>query len=124
MKEPRAGDESDDRHRRAPDLEERKMTAIDTRRPKVMVYDPTADEGTRQDDLALRLPSLDGKVIGLLDNTKDLVDTLLNEVQVLLQKDFPKAEFRYFRKDSVSGAPPGLMDKVAQCHAVVTAIGD
>ena len=100
------------------------MTVRNNEKLTVLVYDPTAEEGTSQDKLALRLASLDGKVVGLLDNTKDLVATLLNEVQVLLQKDFPKAEFRYFRKDSVSGVPPALMDKVAQCHAVVTAIGD
>ena len=91
---------------------------------KVMVFDPTADEGSSQDSVAPRLASLDGKVIGLLDNTKDLVDTLLGEVQTLLTKDFPGAQFRYFRKDSVSGAPPGLLEQVAQCDAVVTAIGD
>lgn len=90
----------------------------------VPIYDPTAEDGTNQDKLAQRLPTLDGKVVGLLDNTKDLVDTLLNEVQVLLQNDFPKAQFRHFRKDSVSGAPAALMDKVAECHAVVTAVGD
>ena len=90
----------------------------------VVVFEPTADEGTGQDQLAPRPASLDGKIVGLLDNTKDLVDTLLNEVQVLLQKDFPTAEFRYFRKDSVSGAPPGLFDQVAACNAVVTAVGD
>ncbi len=100
------------------------MTVRNSQKRTVVVYDPTAEEDTSQDKLALRLASLDGKVVGLLDNTKDLVDTLLNEVQVLLQKDFPKAEFRYFRKDSVSGAPPGLLDQVAQCNAVVTAIGD
>ena len=90
----------------------------------VRVYDPTAAEGTTEHALAQRLPTLDGKLIGLLDNTKDLVDTLLNEVEVLLQKDFPQARFRYFRKDSVSGAPPALLDLVAQCDAVVTAVGD
>ena len=100
------------------------MAVSNPERRTVLVYDPTAEEGTSQDKLALRLASLDGKVVGLLDNTKDLVDTLLNEVQVLLQKDFPKAEFRYFRKDSVSGAPPALMHEVAQCDAVVTAVGD
>lgn len=100
------------------------MTVSDSQKRTVVVYDPTAEEGTSQDKLALRLASLDGKVVGLLDNTKDLVDTLLNEVQVLLQNDFPKAQFRHFRKDSVSGAPAGLMDKVAECHAVVTAVGD
>jgi len=49
---------------------------------------------------------------------------LLNEVQVLLKKDFPNTEFRYFRKDSVSGAPPALLDQVAQCDVVVTGVGD
>jgi hypothetical protein len=91
---------------------------------KVVVFDPTADEEKSQGTLAPRLASLDGKVVGLLDNTKDLVETLLNEVQVLLQKDFPNTEFRYFRKDSVSGAPPALLDQVAQCDAVVTGVGD
>lgn len=100
------------------------MTLATVEKKTVPVYDPTAEEGGEQDALALRLPTLDGKVVGLLDNTKDLVDVLLGEVQDLLQKDFPKAEFRYFRKESVSGAPPGLMDKVAACHAVVTAVGD
>jgi hypothetical protein len=103
---------------------EMRMSVGNSEKRTVLVYDPTALEGTSQEALAPRPPSLDGKVVGLLDNTKDLVDTLLNEVQVLLQKDFPKAEFRYFRKDSVSGAPPGLMDKVASCHVVVTAVGD
>ena len=100
------------------------MNAETSARRTVTVFDPTADEEKSQEKLAPRLTSLDGKVVGLLDNTKDLVETLLNEVQVQLQKDFPNAEFRYFRKDSVSGAPPGLMEQVAQCNAVVTAVGD
>lgn len=89
-----------------------------------LVYDPTAEGSGAQDKLAARAPTLDGKVVALLDNTKDRVDVLLNEVRALLQKEFPRADFRYFRKDSVSGAPPDLLDKVAECDAVVTAIGD
>ena len=75
-----------------------------TTRRQVLVYDPTADEGKLQDALARRHASLDGKVVGLLDNTKDLADVLLDEVKVLLESDFPGAQFRYFRKESVSGA--------------------
>ena len=90
----------------------------------VLVYDPTADEDTRQQALAQRLASFDGKVIGLLDNTKDLADVLLGEVKTLIQKDFPNADVRYFRKESVSGAKPELMEQVATCDAVVTAVGD
>ena len=100
------------------------MAVSNPERRTVLVYDPTAEEGTSQDKLALRLASLDGKVVGLLDNTKDLVDTLLNEVQVLLQKDFPHAEFRFFRKESVSGAAPELLEEIAACDAVVGAVGD
>ena len=63
-------------------------------------------------------------MIALLDNTKDLVKELLGETQALLQKDFPNASFRYFRKESVSGAKPDLMEQVASCDVVVTAVGD
>ena len=100
------------------------MTLTKTEQRTVLVYEPTAGEGAQQDALARRLPSLDGKVIGLLDNTKDRVDVLLGEIQALLQKDFPKAEFRYIRKESVSGAAPAVMETVAACDAVITAIGD
>ncbi len=100
------------------------MNVPDTTRRTVLVYEPVAEAGTIQDALAQRAPALDGKVIGLLNNTKDLVEVLLDEVRNLLQKDFPAAEFRDFRKESVSGAAPELLEQVATCDAVVTAVGD
>ena len=90
----------------------------------ILLYEPVAEEGKNQDVLAPRLPTLDGKVVALLNNTKDLVDTLLDEVKNLLQKDFPQAEFRFFRKESVSGAAPELLEEIAACDAVVGAVGD
>ena len=100
------------------------MPASTVDKRTILVYEPQAEESGAQDRLASRLPSLDGKVIGLLDNTKDMSDQLLEEVKNLLLKDFPTAEFRYFRKQSVSGAAPELMQLVANCDAVVTALGD
>ena len=50
----------------------------------ILLYEPIAEEGKSQDVLARRPPSLDNKVIGLLNNTKDLVDTLLDEVKNLI----------------------------------------
>ena len=100
------------------------MSAHDRVRRTTFVYEPFAEEGKNQDMLAPRPASLDGKVIGLLDNTKDLVEVLLDEVRNLLQKDYPQAEFRHFRKESVSGAAPDLMEEMATCHAIVTAVGD
>jgi len=90
----------------------------------LLLYEPVAEEGKDQDGLAQRPSTLDGKVVGLLNNTKDLVDTLLDEVKDLLRKDFPKAEFRFFRKESVSGAAPELLEDMANCDAVVGAVGD
>ena len=90
----------------------------------ILLYEPIAEEGKSQDMLARRLSTLDGKVVGLLNNTKDLADTLLDEVKNLLQEDFPKAEFRFFRKESVSGAAPELLEEIAACDAVVGAVGD
>ncbi|MBM3344471.1 MAG: hypothetical protein FJY56_20515 [Betaproteobacteria bacterium] len=100
------------------------MTTTPAGKTTVTVYEPTASVATQQDALAPRMETLDGKLIGLLDNTKDKVEVLLNEVKALLAKDFPNARFQYFRKESVSGAPPGLMEQVAQCNAVITAVGD
>ncbi len=90
----------------------------------ILLYEPVAEEGRNQDMLARRLPTLDGKIVGLLNNTKDLVDTLLDEVKNLLHADFPHAEFRFFRKESVSGAAPELLEELAGCDAVVGAVGD
>lgn len=100
------------------------MSVPDATKRTVLVYEPVAEAGKNQDALAQRLPTLDGKMIGLLNNTKDLVDVLLGEVKNLLQKDFPGAEFRDFRKESVSGAAPELLEQMATCDAVVTAVGD
>ncbi|OGA39612.1 MAG: hypothetical protein A3G24_25320 [Betaproteobacteria bacterium RIFCSPLOWO2_12_FULL_62_13] len=100
------------------------MTATAVENRTILLYEPVADEASDQDRLAQRPPTLNGRVIGLLDNTKDLVDTLLGEVKTLLQNDFPQTDFRYFRKESVSGATPELMEQVSTCDAVVTAVGD
>ena len=91
---------------------------------RIRLCNPVAAEGTRQEILAERFGDLKHKVVALLDNTKPLVDTLLDEVRTLLTRDYPGVTFRYFKKDSVSGAHAGLMKELASCDAVITAIGD
>jgi hypothetical protein len=90
----------------------------------VRFYDPVADVEDQNHALAPRLGTLDGKLIGLLDNTKHYADVLLNDVRDLLLKEFPRAQFRILRKQSVSGANTDTMRELALCHAVVTALGD
>jgi hypothetical protein len=100
------------------------MSIADMKPGKIRLHQPTAEENKAQDALAPRLDSLNGKVIGLLNNTKDLVDELLLEVKALLQKEFPGAQFRDFRKESVSGASADMLIELARCDAVVAAVGD
>ena len=101
------------------------MSAGIPQKRTVTVCDPTAEESKIQDKLAPRLATLDGKTVGMLNNSKDLVDTLLNEVELLLRKDFPSVRFRQFRKDSAGGpAPAAMYSELKECDAVVTAIGD
>ena len=49
---------------------------------KIKVFDPTADDQVGSDDLANRLNTFDGKVVGLLNNTKDRTDVILNQIAV------------------------------------------
>ena len=100
------------------------MAGPEATRRTTYVYEPFAEESSGQDALAPRPVSLDGKVVGLLNNTKDLADVLLDEARNLLQRDYPGAKFRDFRKESVSGAAPDLMEEMAACDAMVTAVGD
>lgn len=91
----------------------------------IRVYDPTAAEAARQDALAARFGSLDGKTIGLLNNTKDRTEIIFEEVEALLKDRFPDIRVQLYRKRSVSGAGPELMGQLEkECDAVVTALGD
>ena len=100
------------------------MVPSDNARRTVLVYEPLGHAAKGQDALAPRPVTLDGKVVALLNNTKDLVDSLLDEVKTLIAHDFPAAQFRFFRKESVSGAAPELLDQIAHCDVLVTAVGD
>ena len=92
---------------------------------QITVFDPTADERVGQDSLAGRLTSLDGKVVGLLDNTKDRAEIILNQVKSQLREQFPAVEFRYYRKQSVSGMGPQLEQQLTEVvDAVISAVGD
>lgn len=100
------------------------MRSAKTTSGRAFFYDPIADVQEQKLSLAPRLDTLNDKVIGLLDNTKLFADLLLNEAGELLRREFPRAQFRVLRKESVSGANPETMRHLALCHAVITALGD
>jgi hypothetical protein len=92
---------------------------------RLTVFDPTADEQVGEDELAHRFNTMDGKVIGLLNNTKDRSDVILDELEQKLRDQFPGIDIRHYRKQSVSGMTPDIKERLTdEVDALITAAAD
>ena len=92
---------------------------------QIKVFDPTADDQVGSDDLANRLNTFDGKVVGLLNNTKDRTDVILNQIEEQLMEQFPNIDVRHYRKQSVSGMTPDIKEQlIEEVDALITSTGD
>jgi hypothetical protein len=100
--------------------------AVDKLAKKLVVLDPTAEPEAVEASIAPRLPSLDGKVLGILDNAKPNSDRILDMVAKLLGNKYKLAAIVKRRKHSPSrGVPTELIDELSkECHFVVTGVGD
>lgn len=92
----------------------------------VEVLEPVAETKTIRREVTPRLDSLDGKIVGFLDNTKPNAATLLSAVADLLTKKHHLANTIQTRKELViKTAGPQIFDMLTErCDAVVTASGD
>ena len=92
----------------------------------LVVLDPTAEPVTGQATLASRPNSLDGKVIGLLDNSKLNSDRFLDMLAEDLSERYHFAGIVRARKPTASRVVPDdtLKDFVDKCDVVITAVGD
>ena len=90
------------------------------------VFDPTEGPAPKAFTPAPRPLSLEGKVIGILDNGKLRSDVLLREVQELLRNEAGIADFVVVRKASAYRPAPDeeLNDLARRADAVVAGIGD
>jgi hypothetical protein len=94
---------------------------------RLVVYDPTIapnpGPGFHQ---APRLDTLEGKVVGLIDNSKTNSDRFLARVAELLTERYGVAQVITHRKPSASRpiAPDMADDLAAKCDLVVAAVGD
>lgn len=91
------------------------------------LLDPTSEPATPGVKTSLpRLQSLVGKRVGLFDNSKTNVATLLARIGRALVRDYGAAELIVQTKHIYSRvAPAALIEDLARrCDAVVTAIGD
>lgn len=93
---------------------------------RVSILDPTSPPLPVDARMAERPDSLNGKVLGLLDNHKLNANKLLDEIERLLSQRYEFADVVRLSKPDVSRpCPPDTMeDLVSQCDVVVTAIGD
>jgi hypothetical protein len=93
----------------------------------IRILDPTVGAAAATDvALAKRVADLDGKVLGLLHNSKINGDVLLDLVRAQLAARYRLRDVVSLRKASASRvADDDTLERLArECDAVVTAIGD
>ncbi len=71
------------------------------------------------------LRSLEGAVVGMIDNSKIGTGKLLDHVADILKKEYRVREFLWQRKpDATKPVPPEMLAKLAGADAIVSATGD
>ena len=92
----------------------------------IELLDPTAEVATQAIAYVDRPASLEGKRVGLIENTKFNSDRLLQKIGVILKTEYGAADARMWRKHN-SGVPAHkeILDDAKQAVDVVVAgIGD
>ena len=91
----------------------------------MIVLNPTADSDVHVKQLAPRLPSLEGRKLGVLDNRKANADTLFDLVEAILRERYAAEVVRRCQKPDFSRpAPEGMLRDLQDCEAVITGVGD
>src|SRR4051794_39932252 len=91
-----------------------------------LAFDPRGRVEAERVAPAPRVAALDGKRLGILDNTKWNAGRLLRKTAALLRERHEFAAVNYYRKESFSKpADPALVAQIAaENDIVLTAIGD
>ena len=87
--------------------------------------DPSVGGGIARIPLAARPLDLAGKVVGLLDNTKEQAEVILQTIAEALRQHYGIAGVLLRCKEHYSKpAPPGLLDEMArEVQVAVAAVG-
>ncbi len=71
------------------------------------------------------LKSLEGAVIGMIDNAKIGTERLFDHIADILKKDYGVREFIRQRKpDATKPVPPQMLARLAAADAILSATGD
>ena len=92
----------------------------------IEILDPTTDPGPQPLAYAPRPDSLQGKRIGLIENTKFNSDRLLLKIGDILKAEYGAAEVRLWHKPNASvPAHEEIVEELKQtCDVMVAGIGD
>jgi hypothetical protein len=87
--------------------------------------DPRATVNPQERPLIAGLDSLEGKVIGIIDNGQANSTTMFQELASLVQERFKPKEVIFRTKPThMQGAPKAIMEEIVnRCDAVITGLG-
>ena len=87
--------------------------------------DPRATVNPQERPLIAGLDSLEGKVIGIIDNGQANSTTMFQELANLVQERFKPKEVLFTTKPThMQGAPKAIMEEIVnRCDAVITGLG-
>ncbi|MGB7952144.1 MAG: hypothetical protein WCH75_31025 [Candidatus Binatia bacterium] len=88
------------------------------------MLDPRASVNTKDRPLVAGLDTLEGKVIGIIDNGQANSTTMFQELAKLLEEKYRPAEVLFKTKPThMQGAPKTVMEEFLRCDAVITGLG-
>jgi hypothetical protein len=92
----------------------------------IELLDPTTEAATQPVAFSPRPASLQGKRVGLIENTKFNSDTLLLKIGEILKTEYGVAETRMWRKhnSSVPAHAEIIEELTRTCDLMVAGIGD
>ena len=94
--------------------------------PTIQIFDPCAEDVPEELGINPNLPSLHGKVIGLLENRKYHADSFLQELEEVLVQDYGAAKVVYATKFSYSApcARETLDALAVECDVLIHGVAD
>ena len=94
--------------------------------PKLVLINPQNEASVAESSLAPRLSGLQGKRVGLLDNSKSRASNMLDAVAAILHAQYGFSEVVRRHKPSASkpADPEMIHDLASSCDLVVAGVGD
>ena len=92
----------------------------------IQILDPRPESVPEERGISSEIPTLEGKVVGLLENRKYHADSFLLELQRVLEDDYKAKKVVYASKFTFSMpcADETIDSLVEECDAVVHGIAD